>query len=168
MGSVLASPDTLPRFWIFMYRVSPFTYLVDGMMSTSLANTDVVCADIEYLHFDPPQGMVCKDYLEDYIGMAGGYLTDATKNASSDCHFCVLADTNAFLKSVNSNYDDRWRNFGILFAFIIFNIFGAIFMYWLVRVPKNSGKEKEDVKKEKTEEPIHELTHVNTTTEKKE
>jgi ATP-binding cassette subfamily G (WHITE) protein 2 (PDR) len=146
-----------------MYRVSPFTYLVSGMMSTGIANTAVVCADIEYLHFDPPAGRKCKDYLEPYIGVAGGYLTEATKNATSDCHFCTLADTNAFLKSVNSNYDDRWRNFGIMFAFIIFNIFGAVFMYWLVRVPKNSGKEKEDVKKEKT---MEEIAQVNTASEK--
>ena len=33
---VLAGPSVLPGFWIFMYRVSPFTYLVDGMLSTGM------------------------------------------------------------------------------------------------------------------------------------
>ena len=35
---------------------------------------------------------------------------------------------------------DRWRNFGIMFAYIIFNVFGALFLYWLTRVPKKSKK----------------------------
>lgn len=40
---VLATPDQLPRFWIFMYRVSPFTYLVSGMLSVGISNTNVTC-----------------------------------------------------------------------------------------------------------------------------
>jgi ATP-binding cassette, subfamily G (WHITE), member 2, PDR len=35
---VLASPKVFPHFWIFMYRVSPFTYLVDAMLSVGVAN----------------------------------------------------------------------------------------------------------------------------------
>jgi ABC-type multidrug transport system permease subunit len=30
-----------------------------------------------------------------------------------------------------------------MWAFIVFNVFAAIFFYWLVRVPKNKGKKKE-------------------------
>ncbi len=26
--------------------------------------------------------------------------------------------------------------------YVVFNIFGAIFLYWLIRVPKNTGKEE--------------------------
>ena len=29
-----------------------------------------------------------------------------------------------------------------MWAFIIFNIFGALFFYWLIRVPKGAKKEK--------------------------
>jgi ABC-type multidrug transport system permease subunit len=140
---VLASPQTLPGFWIFMYRVSPFTYLVSGVMSTGLANTKVVCADVEYLHFDPPSPQTCGAYLNEYINSFGGYLLDT--NATTDCSFCSLSDTNSFLAQVSSYYSQRWRNFGLLFVYIAVNIAGAIFFYWLVRVPKNSKKK---VKKE--------------------
>lgn len=48
------------------------------------------------------------------------------------------------------SYSNRWRDFGILFAYIIFNIFMAVFLYWLVRVPKHKkekeGKADENVK----------------------
>jgi hypothetical protein len=41
------------------------------------------------------------------------------------------------------NYDLRWRNFGIMWAFIIFNVFGAVLFYWLARVPKKPKEEAE-------------------------
>ena len=135
---VLASPQSLPRFWIFMYRVSPFTYLVSGVMSTGLANAKVVCASIEYLHFDPLPGQSCGTYMQDYINASGGYLLD--NDTMSDCSFCALSSTNAFLTQVSADYAQRWRNFGIMFAYVAFNVAGAVFFYWLLRVPKNMKK----------------------------
>lgn len=43
------------------------------------------------------------------------------------------------------------RNFGIIWAYIIFNGFAAVFLYWLVRVPKGGAgkKEKKLAKKQK-------------------
>ncbi|CZT45851.1 probable ABC1 transport protein [Rhynchosporium secalis] len=139
-NGVLASPDALPRFWIFMYRVSPFTYLVSGMLSTGLANTDVTCSSIEYLHINPPSSLTCGQYLDPYKSFAGGYILNP--NDSTDCSFCSVADTNVFLKRVNADYADAWRNFGILWAFIVFNCFGAVGLYWLARVPKGRKKAK--------------------------
>ncbi|TGO54860.1 hypothetical protein BCON_0101g00320 [Botryotinia convoluta] len=135
---VLATPTALPKFWIFMYRVSPFTYLVSGMMSTGLANTEVVCDAIEYLHFNPPSSQTCGEYLNPYISVAGGYLNNP--EAMTNCEFCSIKDTNVFLAAVNSHYSDVWRNWGLLWVYIAFNIAGAIGMYWLVRVPKGASQ----------------------------
>lgn len=78
-----------------------------------------------------------------YIGSAGGYLYDPL--ARTDCTFCVADSTNTFLASVNSFYDQRWRNFGILWAYIAFNIVAALFLYWALRVPKKArGKAKKE------------------------
>jgi ABC-type multidrug transport system permease subunit/ABC-type multidrug transport system ATPase subunit len=107
---VLATPDTMPRFWIFMYRVSPFTYLVSAMLSTAVANTDVYCAANEFLHFAPPNGLTCAEYMEPYIKTFSGYLQDPENTTM--CSYCTVSKTNVFLASVQSNYDDRWRNFG--------------------------------------------------------
>jgi len=123
-----------------MYRISPFTYLVSGMMATGIGNAAVVCSDIEYLHFNPPSGQTCAQYLDPYIQIAGGYITNG--NATTDCNFCTLSDTNAFLASVNSFYSQRWRNFGLMWPYIIFNIAGAIGLYWLARVPKVKTKKE--------------------------
>ncbi|OQO05241.1 hypothetical protein B0A48_09008 [Cryoendolithus antarcticus] len=131
---VLATPTSLPGFWIFMYRVSPFTYLVNGMLAVGVANQEVICADNEYVRFQPTPSTTCGQYMAPYISQAGGYLADP--NATQDCSYCTFADTNVFLSAVASNYSERYRNLGIIFAFIFVNMFAAVFFYWLARVPK--------------------------------
>jgi len=137
---VLASPKVLPGFWIFMYRVSPFTYLVSAILSTGLANTDVTCAPNEYFNFDPQPGRTCMEYMQPYIKGAGGYLQNP--DAIRNCSFCAISSTNTFLESVNSSYSTAWRNFGILWAYVVFNVVMALFLYWLFRVPDKFGKKK--------------------------
>ena len=138
---VLATPTALPGFWIFMYRVSPFTYLVDGMLSTGLANTQVVCSGIEYVRFNPANGLTCGEYMAPYIAALGGYVRDP--NATTQCEFCPISDTNVFLATVASSYSHRWRNFGIMWAYIVFNIALALFLYWLARVPRKQKVSEE-------------------------
>lgn len=135
---VLATPDAMPGFWIFMYRVSPFTYLISSILSTGLANTKVTCSSNEYVHFNPPDNQTCSNFMEGYIGQMGGYLENP--DATADCSFCSVANTNAFLTSISSNFDDRWRDWGIGMVYIVVNIAAALFLYWLVRMPK--GKKK--------------------------
>ena len=137
---VLASPKALPGFWVFMYRVSPFTYLVSAILSTGLANTNVTCAPNEYFTFDPQPGKTCMQYMQPYIRSVGGYLQNP--EARKKCSFCAISNTNTFLESVNSSYSTAWRNFGILWAYVAFNVVMALFLYWLFRVPNKFGKKK--------------------------
>ncbi|KAF2754023.1 putative multidrug resistance ABC transporter [Pseudovirgaria hyperparasitica] len=145
---VLQTAEALPRFWIFMYRVSPFTYLISGMLSTAVADSAVTCADNEYLHFNPPAGQQCGEYMSLYvngtqgIAGAGGYIQDLS--ATANCSYCPIDSTNTFLAGIDIYYSDAWRNFGIMWVYIVFNIFGAVALYWLVRMPKTSKKEKDE------------------------
>ncbi|CAR28015.1 ZYRO0D11836p [Zygosaccharomyces rouxii] len=136
---VLATPKVMPRFWIFMYRVSPLTYFIDATLATGIANVDVKCADYEFAKFTPPKGQNCGDYMKNFIKSAGtGYLKDSS--AVDECNFCQFSTTNAYLESVTSSYSRRWRNYGIFICFIAFDYIAAVFLYWLARVPKKSGK----------------------------
>ncbi len=67
-----------------------------------------------------------------YISAAGGYLTNP--NATSDCSFCSISSTNTFLAAFNIYYKTRWRDFGLMWVYIIFNVFAALGLYWLARV----------------------------------
>lgn len=71
-----------------------------------------------------------------WISEVGGSLLDP--DAISNCQFCSLSDTDTYLAQIGAHFSEAWRNFGIMWAFIIFNIFGAVFIYWLARVPKGS------------------------------
>lgn len=126
---VLATPSVFPRFWIFMcvtddqalsrrqpaltlnlsssrYRVGPFTYLAEGMLTTAIGATSVVCAADEFLQFQPTNDQTCQQYLEPYMALAGGYLKDPT--ATDVCDFCSISSTNVFLSGVSYSYDNRW------------------------------------------------------------
>ncbi|CAI7675725.1 unnamed protein product [Penicillium discolor] len=132
---VLSTKEALPGFWIFMYRVSPFTYLVSAMLSTGVSGADAVCEAVEFLKFTPPSNQTCEDYMGPYIKMAGtGYLQDPT--ATAECAFCTVSKTNSYLLQISSDFADAWRNFGLMWVYIVANIFGAVFIYWLARVPK--------------------------------
>jgi len=134
---VLAGPEVFPRFWIFIYRLSPFTYLVSGMLSTGVANTLVECSDIEILNFQPENGATCGEWMGDWIKAAGGYLVN--ENATIDCGYCTVRETNDFLKLVGSDYDLRWRNWGLLIVYCMVNFGGALGLYWLARAPKGGN-----------------------------
>ncbi|KAJ5248081.1 hypothetical protein N7524_012041 [Penicillium chrysogenum] len=143
---VMQPPSALPGFWIFMYRVSPFTYWVGGMASTQLHNRQVVCSAAELAVFDPPSGQTCGQYLMQYAAAAGGKLLNP--EATSDCSYCSLEVADQYLSTANIFYSERWRNFGIMWAFIGFNIFVATIMYYLVRVKRWSSADlKESVMK---------------------
>lgn len=124
-----------------MYRVSPFTYLIDGMLATGLANNKIVCSSIELVKFNPPSDQTCYQYLSTYINTTGGYLVD--NSTTTNCEYCSAANTNVYLEQLSSQYSTRWRNFGIMWAFVIFNIFAALGLYWYARVPRKQKVQEE-------------------------
>jgi ATP-binding cassette subfamily G (WHITE) protein 2 (PDR) len=140
---VLVTEQALPGFWIFMYRVSPFTYLVSGMLSASFAHAKVTCADNEYLTMQPNAGSTCGMYLADFAEATGGYILDT--NATENCKFCPTSSTDSYLARLSIHYENAWRDFGIMWGYIAFNVAAALFIYWLARVPKQGLSKKSKV-----------------------
>ena len=132
-NGVLQTPDALPGFWLFMYRVSPLTYLISGWASTGLAGKPINCAENELAQFDPPTSQNCAQYLSEYISSgAPGQLLNP--DATSNCQYCPLSSSDQFLAGVNISYENRWRDFGIGWAYVVFNIAAAVLLYYLFRV----------------------------------
>lgn len=140
-NGVFQPPNALPRFWIFMYRVSPLTYLVSAIASTGISGREVTCASNEIAIMQPSSaGQTCGDYLGAYASVAGGAIYNPL--ATSDCQYCTLQNSDQYLASVAVSYSTRWRDYGIGFAFIVFNIAVAVLAYYFIRVRKSSGKSK--------------------------
>jgi ATP-binding cassette, subfamily G (WHITE), member 2, PDR len=123
-----------------MYRVNPFTYLVEGFLGTSLANAGVHCAPNEFITFYAPNGSTCGEYLSTYSSTygTGGYLLEESATGNAQCQWCPISSTNQFLSGVNIFFDNRWRDFGLLWVFCVFNIGATFLLYWVSRVPKNT------------------------------
>ncbi len=121
-----------------MYRVTPVSYFINVLVSTGLAGVGVTCAANEILNFDPPDGQDCGSYLKEYINEVGGALLNP--GATQQCQFCPVSDTDSILATLGIYYDVRWRNYAITVAYSIFNVVGALCLYWLFRVPKGARR----------------------------
>ncbi|KAI9671630.1 MAG: hypothetical protein M1831_003158 [Alyxoria varia] len=131
-NGVMQAPDRLPKFWIFMYRVSPLTYLISALGSTGLHSRSVECSSSELSVFEPPTDLTCGDYLEQYLTLAPGRLLNPLARGS--CQYCPVSNADQFLATSNIYWEERWRNFGIVLAYIAFNIVGATGLYYIFRV----------------------------------
>ncbi|PGH06745.1 hypothetical protein GX51_02186 [Blastomyces parvus] len=138
-NGIMQPPRALPGFWIFMWRVSPLTYSVGGMAATGLHNRVVHCAENEFAIFNPPSGSTCGEYLERYLS-AGAPGRLYNPEATEGCRYCPLRNADQFLGTSEIYWSDRWRNFGLGWAYIGFNVFAAVLLYYLLRVRSSKGK----------------------------
>ncbi|KGO47179.1 CDR ABC transporter [Penicillium expansum] len=119
-NGILQPPSALPHFWKFMHHLSPLTYYVGGISATALHGREIHCSDRELSIFDPPPGQTCGQYLGTFLE----YAPDQ-----------YLAGREIF-------WEDRWKDFGIFWAYTIFNILAAIGLYYLFRVLPHLRKTK--------------------------
>jgi len=89
--------------------------------ATALGHQTIRCSDVELVQLNPPDGMSCAQYMNPFISSAGGYL--ANPDATTACSFCSMSTADQFLASgFNIFYGHAWRNFGLMFAYIVFNV----------------------------------------------
>lgn len=102
-NGVFQPPQALPGFWIFIYRVSPLTYLVSAIASTGLSGRQVTCSENELAIMQPPAGETCGNYLRSYASQAGGSIYNP--KATADCQYCSSSNADLFLSSVSISYN---------------------------------------------------------------
>lgn len=116
-----------------MYRVSPFTYWIGGIVGTELHGREITCATREANIFNPPSGMTCGEYLQPLLEQAGSL---ANPDATSQCRYCTVTTADQLLAASGIFWSQRFRNFGIMWAYIAFNMFMAVMLYYLFRVKR--------------------------------
>lgn len=144
-NGVFVTPEALPGFWIFLYRVSPLTYIVAAITGTALHGRQINCEPDELAVFQPapdangtPQ--TCASYLETFLTTAPGRLLNP--ESMQECEYCPLRNGDQFLASYDVQYSQRWRSFGIVWGFIAFNVCATFALYWLFRVKQWKGRSK--------------------------
>ncbi|KAK3679890.1 ATP-binding cassette transporter snq2 [Recurvomyces mirabilis] len=114
-------PQIPEGYRIWLYQLDPFTRLISGLVVTELHGLSVVCKEKELNFFTSPPGQTCGEYMRAFFEAGGpGYIVD---NMTSSCGYCAYSVGDQFYEPLNISYDKRWRDFGILTAFIGSNLF---------------------------------------------
>ncbi|KAL0955420.1 hypothetical protein HGRIS_001666 [Hohenbuehelia grisea] len=133
----VVQPFSQLGWWRWMYRLSPYTYLIEGLLGQVIGEQLISCAEKEFVTVEPPSGTSCETYLSNYISNKGGYLNNP--GATSACQFCPSRTTDQFLgPAFNIHYSHHWRDLGIFCAFIVFNTVAVYVMTYLFRVQSGS------------------------------
>ncbi|KAL3420870.1 BMR1-like protein (ABC-2 type transporter) [Phlyctema vagabunda] len=119
-GVTIPKPQ-IPKFWrAWLYQLDPFTRLIGGMVVTELHGLPVKCTDVELNRFTAPSGQSCGDYMSSFFAAGSpGYLVD---NATSACEYCAYKVGDEFYTPLGFEFSNRWRDLGILVAFIGSNL----------------------------------------------
>ncbi|KAI9835623.1 MAG: hypothetical protein M1837_003696 [Sclerophora amabilis] len=118
----------LPYFWrSWMYYLTPFKYLLEGFLGVALHNIPVRCAADEFARFPPPPGTSCQEYTQQFIQMIGG----SVQEQDGMCMFCQYSSGDEFAASFNVFYENRWLDYGVFWAFSIFNFMIVFLCSWL-------------------------------------
>ncbi|KAA1475296.1 pleiotropic drug resistance ABC transporter [Dentipellis sp. KUC8613] len=126
-------PFQLLGWWKWMYHLSPFTYLVEGLIGQAVGRQELSCAAVELVTVEPPQGSTCAQYLQAFMSFAGGYLNNP--DATNACQFCPVRSSDTYLaQNFNIFYSNHWRNFGLLVAYISFNIAAIYALNYAFRI----------------------------------
>lgn len=115
--------QALPSGWRFwMYYLNPATYIIGGMTVVELHDLQIQCKPSELLRFPAPDGKTCIEYAENFLKDAGGYLNN---NISTDglCEWCQYRNGEEYYSGLHLNYDQKWRDVGIVILFILSNLF---------------------------------------------
>ena len=136
-NGVLVPRESLPGFWNFMYRLSPMTYIINTIAASGVNGRRVDCARNELNIFQPQPGTACGQYMQPFFqaaGSAAGSLLNP--DDTRDCKYCQLRVTDQFLESRDIKTSQRWRNVGLIWAYIGFDVFFAVTVYYLFRVKR--------------------------------
>ncbi|CAO3635400.1 unnamed protein product [Cunninghamella echinulata] len=133
-------PSALPRFWSsWMYWLDPFHYYIEGLTVNEMENVPIECTNEDLIRFTPPPGQTCYEYTRIFFEKynATGYISNPNATQPEQCGYCTFATGEEFFETTYQwTPGSKWRNFGILIAFLLFNIFLTIFLVYLRRKPR--------------------------------
>jgi ABC-type multidrug transport system permease subunit len=105
--------------------------LSSGLFSNVIHNTTVKCSSLEINVFQPPVGQSCGKFAGPFLSFGIGALYNP--NATSNCKYCRFSTGDQYLKTLDFNWSHRWRNFGFMWAYILFNVGMLCFVTWIPR-----------------------------------
>ena len=141
---VVQPPPQLPYFWrSWMFHLSPFTYIIEGMLGNVIHDKPVQCTPDEFNVVNPPEGQSCAAYMGKFTSLPStGYYQEGPNGT---CLYCRMKHAESYLSSIDMNGDNRFKDIGYLIAYIAFNfllLYGIYFFTYALRRYSNVRRSK--------------------------
>ena len=147
---VVQPPPQLPYFWrSWMFQLSPFTWIMEGILGNAIGGAQVHCEADEMQVVRLPPGATCQSHMEPFSRpqssdpRGNGYYVD---NNDGTCSFCLYRYGDDYLETVMMDASNKYRDLGIIVAYIAFNTALLFTLFWLFRIFK-FGKNRQGKKK---------------------
>ncbi|KAI8968505.1 ABC-2 type transporter-domain-containing protein [Mycotypha africana] len=135
-SGLMQPPSSMPHFWSsWMYWLDPFHYYIEGLTVNELEHLVVECNESDLLKFPPPAGQTCGEYMANFFEAGNtGYITNPDAMQPELCGYCSYKSGPEYYETRNQwSASHKWRNFGILVAFFVFNVFVFLLLVFLKR-----------------------------------
>ncbi|CAO3700912.1 unnamed protein product [Rhizopus stolonifer] len=129
-AGIVQPPDSMPHFWsAWIYWLDPYHYMIEGLVVTALNAVPVVCDSSDFIQIPAPDGITCGEYMADFFNSGGnGYIEN--NSTTGMCNYCKFQYGNEYYESrIGWSFENRWRNFGFLWAYCLFNL--SVFMLFV-------------------------------------
>lgn len=92
---VVVPYQAMTHFWKWwMYWLTPFHYLLEGLLGVIVHEAPVRCIEREEAAFTAPPNSTCEGYSASFAREAGGYVYTASDGL---CRYCQFADGDQFV-----------------------------------------------------------------------
>jgi ATP-binding cassette subfamily G (WHITE) protein 2 (SNQ2) len=122
------------RYWL--YYLSPYTYLLGGMVKAVVEGAQVVCSDKDLVTFNPPAGQSCGAYASEWAANASAQLLNPS--AMEACNVCKWTSGDQFLDQFNLGpsglLGSHWEYWGVFMAFTVSNLALVYYFTWATKV----------------------------------
>ncbi|KAK4120366.1 hypothetical protein N657DRAFT_693082 [Parathielavia appendiculata] len=127
----------LQVFWrSWLYYLSPFTYLLGGMIIAVTSSVSVDCKASDLVEFTAPDNQTCASYAADWALEASAQLLNPDASGDTACQVCMLTSGSQYLELFNLNdaFGGKWGCWAIFLLFTFSNLALVYLFTWATRV----------------------------------
>ncbi|MCJ1367838.1 hypothetical protein MMC16_006973 [Acarospora aff. strigata] len=135
-NGIIVPYDQLQVFWRYwLYYLSPFTYLLGGMVTAVNKNLAVTCSAADLTTFSPPPGQTCGQYAGAWATSAAAQLLNPS--ATANCSVCKWTNGDQYLATFHLGggmWGGIWGYWGIFLLFTVSNLALVYAFTWATKV----------------------------------
>ncbi|KAF5580877.1 ATP-binding protein multidrug cassette transport [Fusarium subglutinans] len=123
------------RYWL--YYLSPFTYLLGGMVTAVTSSAEVSCSPADLTVFTAPTNQTCSSYVSEWALSASAQLLNPEASGDDYCKVCRWTTGTQFLDQFNlgdGQLGGQWGSWGIFVVFTFSNLALVYFFTWATKV----------------------------------